>query len=61
MDKNGELTSKSPCAFCGAPSVDVRDGHPVCPIHDRKPKEAPMAEVNTKVAVILTDIHTHAG
>lgn len=55
MEKTGNLTEKSPCAFCGAQSVIIRDGHPVCPLHNHKSENKPHQDSIEKVASVLTE------
>ncbi len=54
MDKNGNLTRNSPCGYCGQTSVVVRNGIPVCVLHNRDPKELAMPECVQKVAETLS-------
>ena len=43
MDKNGELTSRSPCRSCGHPGVELIDGVPYCAQHARQQRETKVA------------------
>lgn len=55
MDKNGRLTFRSPCVYCGAPGVGTVNGDPACGEHVKNGREKPLPQLIQKVAIDMSE------